>query len=87
MKAQLSEAEHTSRIKRQLWFRGSKIQKRGRNKRGNKSLQFKVWFRSENYEAVNQVKAKLLKIVQSERSDSKDDIRPDKSEICKKISV
>lgn len=32
--------------------------KRGKNKRGNKSLQFQVWFRSKNDEAVNQVKAK-----------------------------
>lgn len=53
--------------------------KKGKNKRGNKSLQFHVWFRSENDEAVNQVKAKLLKIVQSERSNSNDDVRPDKS--------
>lgn len=53
--------------------------KKGKNKRVNKSFQFQVWFRSENDEAVNQVKAKLLKIVHSERSHSKDNVRPDKS--------
>lgn len=36
---------------------------------------------------MNQVKAKFLKIVQSERSDSKDVVRPDKSQICNMISV
>lgn len=79
MKAQLSEAECASRIKHDsCGIEGVRF-KKGKNKRGNKSLQFQVWFRSENDEAVNQVKAKLLKIVQSERSNSKDDVRPDKS--------
>lgn len=53
--------------------------KERKNKRGSKSLQFQVWFRSEYDEAVKHIKAKLLKIVQSERSYSKDDVRPDKS--------
>lgn len=39
--------------------------------------EFKVSFWSEYYEAVNRVKAKLLENVQLERSDSKDDVRPD----------
>lgn len=60
--------------------------KKGKNKRGNKRLQFQVWFRSENDEAVNQVKAKLLKIVQLERSDSKDDVRPDNTDLQYDIS-
>lgn len=77
MKAQLSEAKYASRIKQQLWYQG-KIHK-GKEHKGKKSLQFKVWFRSENGEAVNQVKAKLLKIVQSEHSDTRDYVRPDKS--------
>lgn len=50
-----------------------------KNNRENKSLQLQVWFRSETNEAVNQVKAKLLKVVQLERVDSKDDVSPDKS--------
>lgn len=50
------------------------MKKRERTKGERKSLQFQVWFRSENDEAVNQVKAKLLMIIQSERSDSKDDV-------------
>ncbi len=37
--------------------------KKGKNKKGNKSLQFQGWFRSENDEAVKHIKAKLLKIV------------------------
>lgn len=80
MKAQLSEAERASRIKHNsCGIEGLRLKKKkGKNKRGNKRLQFQVWFRSENDEAVNQVKAKLLKIVQSERSDSKD-VRPDRS--------
>lgn len=40
------------------------------------SLQFQVWFQSENDEAVNQVKAKSLQIVPSERSDSTDHVKP-----------
>lgn len=79
MKAQLSEAGYAPRMKRNsCCIKGVRF-KKVKNKWGNKRLQFQVWFRSENDEAVNQVKAKLLKIVQSERSDSKDDVRPDKS--------
>lgn len=79
MKAQLSEAEDACRIKLNSCDIKGVRSKKGDNERGDESLQFQVWFRSENDEAVNQVKAKLLKIVQSERSDSKDDVRPDKS--------
>lgn len=80
MKAQLSEADYTSGTKHNSC--GSQIPKeRGRSTRGEMNS-FKVWFRSDDNEAVNQVKAKLFKIVQSERSNSNDDVRPDKSEIC-----
>lgn len=59
MKAQLSEAERASRIKTQTVMVS---RERGRKGGGDpKVLQFQVWFRSENNEAVNQVKAKLLK--------------------------
>lgn len=71
---------HLENQTQQLWYQGSKIQKGEGTKGEIKEYSFKVWFRSENDEAVNQVKAKLLKIVQSERSDSKDDVRPDKSQ-------
>lgn len=85
LKAQSSEAAYASRIKRHnsCGFRGSKKVKKKEEKHGLHSFRLSLGLSDE---AVDQVKAKLQKVIQSERSNCKD-VRPDESQVCDTVFI